>query len=124
MTSVGKARMARVRNRAAQQPRTRTPAPPGSTTARGYGWSHQQERARQAPLVESGRAVCWRCRKPIRPGQPWDLGHHDHDRSRYTGPEHAACNRRAAAQSKARRRMSSHRRPAPALEFFNTTGRH
>ena len=34
----------------------------------------------------------------IVPGQPWDLGHDDIDRSRCTGPEHAACNRAAAAR--------------------------
>lgn len=32
-------------------------------------------RARLAPLVASGRAVCRRCGEPIKPGQAWDVGH-------------------------------------------------
>ena len=31
--------------------------------------------------------------EPIVPGTPWDLGHADGDRSRWTGPEHRRCNR-------------------------------
>lgn len=126
MTSVGEQRMARVRQRAAnrattaRQPRARGQAPPGSTTARGYGWRHQQERARYAPLVAAGRAICPRCRKLILPGTPWDLDHIDHpDAHRlglYQGPSHASCNR-SAAWRKAQRRMASHRR---AAQFFNT----
>ena len=65
----------------------------GTTTARGYGTEHQRERQRVRPEVDAGRAVCWRCGKPIAPGTPWDLGHRDDDRSVYAGPEHAACNR-------------------------------
>lgn len=61
----------------------------GSTTQRGYGSSHQTRRKRLAPQVEAGETTCWRCGLPIRPGQQWDLGHSDHDRSQYRGPEHA-----------------------------------
>src|SRR5581483_10620557 len=92
-----------------RRPATTKRAYRGTTTQQGYGWQHQQERAKWAPLVAAGRVVCWRCRRLILPNAPWDLGHHDHDRTRYMGPEHAACNRRAAAQSKARRRMASRR---------------
>lgn len=123
MTTIGRARIrARVlqpRPTRATARQVRTQAPSGSsTTARGYGWTHQQERAKAAPVVAAGRAVCWRCRRPIAPGAPWDLGHHDLDRTRYMGPEHAACNRSAAAENKAKRRRT--RAPAKALEFFNT----
>lgn len=62
---------------------------PGSTTARGYGAPHQQERARvKRDLVDKGLAYCWRCGGWIDPAMPWDLGHDDHDRSVYRGPEH------------------------------------
>lgn len=122
MTSIGKQRMAaRVHKPATKQlPRAQAPAPARSTTARGYGWRHQQECAKHAPLVAAGRAICWRCRRLIAPGEPWDLGHHDIDRTRYMGPEHASCNRNAAWR-KAQRRMASHRRASTATaQFFNT----
>jgi hypothetical protein len=70
------------------------------TTARGYGWRHQQLRARVAQIVAAGRAVCWRCGRPIRPGARWDLGHDDHDRSLYRGPEHLRCNRATAGRGR------------------------
>jgi hypothetical protein len=59
-----------------------------STTARGYGWAHQLMRKRLAPIVAAGLARCARCGELILPGQAWDLGHVDGDRSRYSGPEH------------------------------------
>lgn len=67
------------------------------TTARGYGYAHQQERERWRPLVDAGQVACWRCQQPIIPGTVWHLGHDDHDRRIYRGPEHEACNLRAAA---------------------------
>jgi hypothetical protein len=70
----------------------------GDTTARGYGWQHQQARARWAPLVAAGQVWCVRCGEWIAPGTPWDMGHSDVDRSQYTGPEHRKCNRAAAAR--------------------------
>ena len=88
------------------------------TAARGYGSRHQKLRAAWRRRVNAGSEFCarchgWiapegepcaRCRKPTREGGKaghglcgWDLGHEDQDRSRYTGPEHACCNRRTAA---------------------------
>lgn len=69
-----------------------------TTTRRGYGWQHQQERDRWRPIVEAGQAECWRCGWPILPYEPWDMGHDDHDRTRYNGPEHISCNRGAGAR--------------------------
>ncbi|HEV2778835.1 MAG TPA: hypothetical protein VGX25_05485 [Actinophytocola sp.] len=73
---------------------------PGQTTARGYGWSHQQERERWRPEVEAGRVDCWRCAERIHTWQPWDLGHDDDDPTKrtYKGPEHRRCNRAAGAR--------------------------
>jgi hypothetical protein len=68
-----------------------------TTTASGYGSRHQKIRKYLAAQVAAGEAVCWRCQLPIEPGTPWDLGHHDQDRSRYMGPEHSSCNRSSAA---------------------------
>src|SRR3954451_6026003 len=45
------------------------------------------------PLVLAGGVLCARCGQPILPGQHWDLGHVDGDKSRYAGPEHRTCNR-------------------------------
>lgn len=73
------------------KPRT---GPPGSTTARGYGWQHQQARAAWTPRVATGTIPCSRCQNPIQPGQAWDLDHTP-DRTRYLGPAHARCNRAA-----------------------------
>ena len=69
-----------------------------STTERGYGRGHQTTRARFSRLVLAGGVRCARCRRPIRPGEPWDLGHADGDRSRYSGPEHRRCNRATASR--------------------------
>jgi hypothetical protein len=73
-----------------------------TTVARGYGGTHQRTRASWEPIVATGRVTCPRCGELIRPGSPWDLGHSD-DRTRYSGPEHAACNRGATARFRLRR---------------------
>jgi hypothetical protein len=73
----------------------------GITTLSGYGNQHQKLRAAWRPYVEAGEVDCARCGKPITPGTPWDLGHDDQDRSRYSGPEHATCNRATRSADRA-----------------------
>jgi hypothetical protein len=77
------------------------------TTARGYGTAHQKIRARLAPVVAAGGVRCARCGRLIAPGQPWDLGHVDGDRSVYAGPEHRRCNRGAPMRNRLLRRRAS-----------------
>ena len=79
-----------------------------------YGWQHQQARAEWAPIVATGRVVCRRCCHTIDRGQAWDMGHDDRDPTRYIGPEHAHCNRRAGAlKGNARRTYTSRRHTPP-----------
>ena len=70
----------------------------------GYGAAHQRLRARFGPLVAAGEVYCARCGRLIPPGAAWDLGHIDGDKTRYTGPEHQDCNRKAGAQQRNRPR--------------------
>lgn len=67
--------------------------PQKKTAARGYGGAHAKKRAEAKKLVDAGLANCWRCGTWLPPGQPFDLGHDDHDRSIYRGPECVPCNR-------------------------------
>jgi hypothetical protein len=71
-----------------------------STTKRGYGHRHRERRKQVAISVEAGLASCARCGLAIEPGEPWDLGHDDFNRSRYTGPERRACNRATAGRTR------------------------
>jgi hypothetical protein len=76
----------------------------GSATRRGYGKAHQMERARwQHLLAQGAQPVCKRCGQIVKPDQAWDLGHSD-DRTRWTGPEHAHCNRSAGQANSMRMR--------------------
>lgn len=70
----------------------------GSSSARGYDYSHQKLRREWKPKVEGGAVMCGRCKQLIHPQSEWDLGHDDGDRTKYTGPEHLACNRATAGR--------------------------
>ena len=69
----------------------------GTRQARGYGAEHDRLRARWAPYVAAGQIPCARCHQLILPGDPWDLGHND-ERTAWTGPVHAVCNREAGGK--------------------------
>lgn len=88
---------------------------PPTTAERGYGAEHQRKREQWKPAVEAGGVNCAYepCSEQIRPGTPWDLGHDDEDRSKYTGPEHRACNRRHKAKRAAERRQIGDPDPIP-----------
>lgn len=68
-----------------------------------YGWQHQQLRLDWKPAVDAGEVQCRRAPyglcvaddPVIRPGEPWDLGHPDHECPAPTAPEHRLCNRGA-----------------------------
>lgn len=65
----------------------------GTTTARGYGWQHQQRRA-QDMATTTPVDPCPKCGLPLGP-PPWDEGHTD-DRTGWEGPTHIRCNRNTA----------------------------
>lgn len=69
-----------------------------SPESRGYDSEHRRIRRQWAPKVAAGQVNCWRCGQPIIPGEPWDLGHTDFDRSVYRGPEHRRGNRATAGR--------------------------
>lgn len=71
----------------------------GTPEQRGYDATHRALRRQWAPQVATGNVPCWRCGELIEPGERWDLGHDDTDRSKHRGPEHASrCNRSAAGR--------------------------
>ena len=87
-----------------------------STTERGYGYSHQLRRKRWQERIDAGEDVhCWRCGKPILPGDEWHLGHDDNDRRIYRGPECPKGNLEAGARkgglAAAAKRASQSRAP-------------
>jgi predicted kinase len=87
----------RPRRQARERERERRRDRPNATD-RGYDYRHKMLRRQIAPEVEAGGVACARCGLPIAPGTPWDLGHDDFDRSRYSGPEHRRCNRATAGR--------------------------
>lgn len=75
----------------------------GTRQQRGYDARHDALRSWWAPKVAAGgvtcrAATCLRPSRLIGRDEPWDLGHTP-DRSDWTGPEHAACNRSAGGRS-------------------------
>jgi hypothetical protein len=71
----------------------------GSEKRARYGWLHQRIRSSWAPLVATGGVNCARCKLPIVPAEPWDLGHDDNQEGMYSGPEHRACNRATSGRN-------------------------
>lgn len=66
----------------------------GTRQQRGYGSDHDRLRAGWQSRLDDGEVVhCWRpdCGRRIDP-RAWHLGHDDHDRTIYRGPECPACN--------------------------------
>lgn len=51
--------------------RRTTTAQPGRTTRGGWGWKHQQERAKVKRFVDTGAARCVRCGGVIQPRSRW-----------------------------------------------------
>ncbi|MFJ9114470.1 endonuclease domain-containing protein [Streptomyces sp. NPDC102394] len=66
-----------------------------TTTAQGYGYSHQA--LRRALLPDAYGKPCPHCGKPMLRGQSLDLDHTP-DRSGYRGMAHASCNRADGAR--------------------------
>lgn len=63
----------------------------GTPKQRGYDKAHEKLRAEWQAKIDSGSTVrCWRCGTRLAE-RAWHLGH-DHDRTRYRGPECIPCN--------------------------------
>lgn len=86
-----------------------------TTAQRGYGQRHRKLREMWVPRVAAGKVSCVRCGRLIVPGERWDLGHMDGDRSQYAGPEHARCNRAAGAVSGNYQRRRRRERVVPTV---------
>ena len=70
----------------------------GTRQARGYDAAHDRLRASYQRRMDAGEPfVCWRCSRLIDPDD-WHLGHDDHDRTRYRGPECPPCNLSTASR--------------------------
>ena len=76
----------------------------GTASQRGYDIRHQAERARWVRYLAQGHTItCAKCGRPITSHDTWDLGH-TQDRTTWTGPEHAHCNRSAGQANSMRMR--------------------
>lgn len=89
-----------------------------TTTEQGYGWRHQQQRARWAKVIKAdGGAQCMadKClmrTRWINPDEDWDLGHYPGQRG-WRGPEHVKCNRSEGARNSNRTGNPGARDPKP-----------
>jgi len=64
----------------------------GTRQTRGYSAHHNRTRADYQRRMDHGQTyTCWRCGDDIDP-EHWHLGHDDHDRTAYRGPECVPCN--------------------------------
>jgi len=64
----------------------------GTRQQRGYDAAHDHLRRDYQSRMNRGETFnCWRCGDPIDP-EHWHLGHDDHDRTTYRGPECVPCN--------------------------------
>ena len=71
----------------------------GTPEQRGYDTAHRRLRATYQRRMDAGEVfACARCGKPIDPTN-WRLGHDDHDRSRYRGPECVPCNQATSGRN-------------------------
>ena len=97
------------------------------TVERGYNADHVRLRQQWAPIVAAGRASCHagRClygNRWIPPGTPWDLGHNV-ERTAWTGPEHARCNRaEGAARGNRHRGTPTHPKRGKTAVKYTTIG--
>jgi hypothetical protein len=70
----------------------------GTSGERGYDYAHQRLRRNYQIRMESGEVFqCWRCGREIDP-DAWHLGHDDHNRGTYRGPECVPCNTAVAGR--------------------------
>jgi hypothetical protein len=88
-----------------------------------YGVPHKTLRKRYAEVVAAGRAVCWRCEKPIHPEEEWHLDHTDDGRS-WAGPEHARCNLSAAGKARAQQLYGTTAKPRREVDGPPRWSRH
>lgn len=59
---------------------------------------HQRARRYWDKQIKAGGVCCWRCQGELDPDARWHLGHDDYDTDVIRGPEHPACNVKAAAR--------------------------
>jgi hypothetical protein len=76
--------------------------------------AHRQASATyKQQMQRDGHLTCWRCTRLIPQGARWHVGHDDNQLDLIRGPEHAACNVKAAASKGARIVNRARRRPRP-----------